>query len=230
MKQATVYLFDIDGTLITSGGSARGALLQAFESFLGPQTRVEFSFGGMTDRAIIRQGLLESGHLADESRIDEILAAYLELLPEVLAAADGFRVHDGVLNALDALQALATTRPIALGLGTGNVERGARLKLERVDLNGYFAFGGFGCMSEQRPELLRLGAERGARSLGRELADCRVVVIGDTPKDISAARAIGAQVIAVATGAASLDELAACKADFLFENLSHSGVLEALIG
>jgi phosphoglycolate phosphatase-like HAD superfamily hydrolase len=116
-----------------------------------------------------------------------------------------------------------------VGLGTGNIERGARIKLERVDLNPRFGFGGFGCDAEDRGELLRIGAERGAARLGVARAACRVVVIGDTPLDIAGARAIGAEAFAVATGAADPATLSAAQPDHLFESLAAPGAIPALL-
>ena len=106
-------------------------------------------------------------------------------------------MHAGIEAAL----ALCHGRPgFAVGLGTGNVEEGARLKLDRVDLCRHFSFGGYGSDHADRAELLAIGARRGRARLGVGDGPCRVVVIGDTPKDIAAARAIGAESIAVATG------------------------------
>src|SRR5687767_5274768 len=96
-----------------------------------------------------------------------------------------YRVHAGIRESLDHLAGLTE---VALGLGTGNIREGARLKLERVDIYSPFAFGGFGCDHEDRVQLIRRGAERGAQKLGLPMSECRVVVIGDTPKDVAAAK------------------------------------------
>jgi phosphoglycolate phosphatase len=135
-------------------------------------------------------------------------------------------VHPGILDAIDATTARAGS---AVGLGTGNVERGARIKLERVGLNARFEFGGFGCDAEHRAALLRAGALRGAARLGEDLERCRVIVIGDTPKDIAAAHEIGAQCLAVATGAADYATLEACAPDWLFADLSAPGAIACLL-
>ena len=224
----TVFLFDIDGTLISSGGAARGALLRGLATFLGRESvSLSFSFAGMTDRSILRMGLTELGAAVTEERIDDMLEVYLQGLQDAVTHAEHFRVHPGVRELLEWLEG----RPgIALGIGTGNVERGARIKLERVALNRYFSFGGFGCDAEARPALIAAGAKRGAHQLGLPLAQCRVVVIGDTPKDVQAAHANDAQCIAVATGGASEEALAASKPEWLFSNLAQDGVREALLG
>jgi phosphoglycolate phosphatase-like HAD superfamily hydrolase len=119
---------------------------------------------------------------------------------------------------------------MAQGLGTGNIVEGARLKLEHVGLYHHFGFGGFGSDHELRVELIRVGAERGARQLGRKREACRVVVIGDTPKDIDAARGIGAESLAVGTGSFSSTELRQYGATYAFDDLSAAGALAALLG
>src|SRR5690606_10952728 len=113
---------------------------------------------------------------------------------------------------------------------TGNIREGARLKLERVAFFEPFRFGGFGCDHEDRAELIRIGAKRGAAQLGAPLAECRVVVIGDTPKDVAAARAIGAESIGVGTGSYRPDELLACGATYAFADFTDSAALPALLG
>jgi phosphoglycolate phosphatase-like HAD superfamily hydrolase len=136
-------------------------------------------------------------------------------------------VHSGVEAVLDASAAVPN---VAIGLGTGNVRAGARAKLERLGLHHRFAFGGFGCDHEVRARLLGIGAERGAAHLGRPLDACRVVVIGDTPRDVAAARAIAAEVVAVATSAFTVDALRAAGATAAFPDLAAEGVLEAVLG
>jgi phosphoglycolate phosphatase-like HAD superfamily hydrolase len=119
---------------------------------------------------------------------------------------------------------------MAQGLGTGNVIEGARLKLEHVGLFEHFGFGGFGSDHELRVELIRVGAERGAQQLGRKREECRVVVIGDTPKDIDAARGIGAESLGVGTGSFSVTQLREHGATHAFDDLSTPGALAALLG
>jgi len=117
-----------------------------------------------------------------------------------------------------------------VGLGTGNIREGARVKLERVRLYQHFDFGGFGDDHELRPELIRVGAERGARALGLPLGAVRVVVIGDTPKDVAAALAIGAEAIGVGTGSFRPQALLQAGATHAFDTLEHPGALEAVLG
>ncbi len=222
-----VVLFDIDGTLIKSGGAGARALNRAMARVLGrDEVEADFSFAGMTDRAIFRRMLGALGLEASESHIERVLEVYPDILREEVANASGYRVLPGIVAALDAV---ADTGEVALGLGTGNVERGARIKLERVALNHYFSFGGFGCDAERRDELLRAGAARGAARLGRPLEECRVLVVGDTPLDVAAAHAIGARCLALATGGASAGALRAAGADHVFGDLAEPGALDVLL-
>ncbi len=226
-RRPTVVLFDVDGTLITTGGTGRKALQRAFERVHGrPDACAHFSFAGMTDRAIFREGLRAIGADTEPVSIDALLASYLAHLEREVAEAPVYRVHAGIVSALDALYALSH---VALGLGTGNVEAGARTKLARVDLNRYFSFGGFGCDAEDRAVLIRVGAERGAVLLGEPLAACRLVIVGDTPKDVAAAHANGGECIAVATGGASYEALVDAGAEVVCHDLTDTGALEALV-
>lgn len=224
----TVLLFDIDGTLITSGRSARLAIERAFERHTGRGPEAfDFPFDGMTDRAIVRRALQNVGATADDAAIDTFLPLYIETLREELDRAPIYRLHPGMQRAVDtALE----RENVAVGLGTGNVRAGAQVKLERVDIADRFAFGGFGCDHEDRPTLIRIGAERGAARLGVPLAECRVVVIGDTPKDVHAAQAIGAECIGVGTGSFGPAQLMACGATVAFRHFEEEGALQALLG
>jgi phosphoglycolate phosphatase len=222
-----ILLFDIDGTLISTGGAGRRAMERAFAAEYGrADACAGISFGGMTDRAILREGLAALGLPAVPAAIDALLVAYLAALEDEITRAD-YQVHAGIEAALAAAQAHAHA---AVGLGTGNVREGARVKLGKVGIYELFAFGGFGCDHEDRGELLRIGAERGAKALGVPLDACRVVVIGDTPKDVAAAQAIGAESVAVATGSFSAAELAAAGATHVFRDLTDPAALAAILG
>jgi phosphoglycolate phosphatase len=227
----TVLLFDVDGTLVTTCGAGRRAIERAFELRHGSKEMLSFSFGGMTDKAIVRNALLALGlRFASEAELENEMEATLRFYLDVLAdevAHAGVRIHDGMERAMD----MADARPnVALGLGTGNIRRGAEIKLGCVGIYHRFSFGGFGDDSIDRPTLLSLGARRGAEKLGVAVDDCRIVVIGDTPKDISAAKAIGAESIAVATGMHDLAELAGCEPTAVFANLADPDAPEALFG
>lgn len=225
----TVLLFDIDGTLITTGGVGRKALNHAFEGLHGRSDACMFPLDGMTDRLIFRLGLEAIGIPPEPPAIDSLIALYLKKLQVEVERADvkNYRLHEGMRPAVE--QALMDAR-YAVGLGTGNIREGAKVKLDRVGVYDHFTFGGFGCDHEDRAELIRIGAERGAAQLKTPRTECRVVVIGDTPKDVSAAKAIGAECIAVGTGAFSPKQLLDAGADVAFKNLAEPGALRALLG
>ena len=200
-------LWDIDGTLMSSSGAGRRAIERAFATRYGRHDVLDFPFDGMTDPVIFRRGLSGLGldpHTPDAA-FESLVELYLVHLREACSAPDGFRVHDGIAECLGGL---SERDGFAVGLGTGNVERGARIKLARVGLDQHFSFGGFGSDHGDRASLLAIGADRGAARLGVARERCRVVVIGDTPKDIAAARSIGADCVAVATGSYSVERLA----------------------
>jgi phosphoglycolate phosphatase len=227
----TVLLFDVDGTLVTTCGAGRRAVERAFELRHGTKDVLSFSFGGMTDKAIVRNALLANGRVfateADlEREMEATLDFYLEVLREEVARTH-IRIHDGMERAMEMAEA---RRDVALGLGTGNIRKGAEIKLGRVGIFHRFTFGGFGDDSIDRPTLLMAGARRGASRLGAAVEDCRIVVIGDTPKDIAAAKAIGADSIAVATGTNDLTELRECEPTAAFATLADAGAEAALFG
>ncbi|MCB9600571.1 MAG: HAD family hydrolase [Sandaracinus sp.] len=223
----TVALFDVDGTLVTTGGAGRRAMRAAFGEVLdAPHALDDVKLGGKTDPMILREGLSVIGREFDPTLVAEILARYLARLERELERTAGYHVFDGVRTMLDHADALS----VAVGLGTGNVERGARLKLARGDLNARFAFGGFGSDAEDRTELVRAGATRGAQYLGVPLAECRVVVIGDTPRDVRAAHGIGAVCLAVATGGYANDALEKAGADLVVDRLDEPQALAFLEG
>jgi phosphoglycolate phosphatase len=224
----TVLLFDIDGTLITTGGVGRRALERAFETLHGAPGINGIRLDGMTDRAIVRAGLLSLGREVTDDRIAEILEAYVALLSEEVAAADParYRVHQGMHEAVMA----GLEHGCAVGLGTGNIRKGAQVKLARVGIYERFAFGGFGCDHEDRAELIRVGAQRGAAQLGAPLGECRVVVIGDTPKDVAAAKAISAECVGVGTGSFTAEQLLQAGADAAFTDLGVPGAIDRVLG
>ncbi len=199
-----IVLFDIDGTLVLTGGTGQRALDGLFEERYG----VADAFAcvdphGRTDRSIVRQ-MIEH-HLArpaDNAEIDAIIDAYLPRLADELTIAPGYRVMPG---AAALVAELAARDDVVLGLATGNVERAARLKLGRAGMADYFAFGGFGCDDEDRAALTRAAVRRGR---DRAAPDARAYVIGDTVLDVCAANAADARCLAVLTSGADPDALA----------------------
>jgi phosphoglycolate phosphatase-like HAD superfamily hydrolase len=221
-----IHLFDIDGTLLDGRGAGRRAMEAGFVRTIGDASALaELRFDGMTDRAIVRAGLRGAGARDDDDAIESVLAAYLDALGPELARTEGVRLHAG---ARELVEQLVGRGDVAVGLGTGNLERGAALKLGAVGLWERFAFGGYGSDHEDRAELLRIGAVRGAARLGRPLDACRVIVIGDTPKDIAAAAAIGAQCLAVATSFYSVEALAEAGATWAVAGLDAAAAWDVL--
>ncbi len=223
-----VLLFDIDGTLLSGDGAGRRAMEDAFAHVLGDaHPLTTFSFAGMTDPAIVRAGLRAMS--IDPGRHPELIEAvlddYLARLPPTIAATKAYRLHVGVAALLDAI---ATRDGLAIGLGTGNLERGAEHKLVPLGVWDRFAFGGYGSDSEDRPALLEVGARRGAARLGVARDRCDVVVIGDTPLDVAAAKAIGAASIAVATSVFTADALRATGAELVVDDLTDPAALALL--
>ncbi len=226
-RRPTVLLFDIDGTLIDSGGAGRRAMVHAFATTHGrPDATTGFSFAGMTDQGILRRALSAIGVEVTAEAMAEVLSAYLEKLAIELESSEHYRVLPGVASLVAWLGELDG---IALGLGTGNVKDGAFAKLRRGDIHHHFGFGGFGCDAEDRTELLRAGAVRGAARLGAPVEACRVVVIGDTPKDVAAAMGIGAACVGVGTGGSAPADLVALGATWGVDTLEDPSVRAVLV-
>ena len=228
MRSPTVVLFDVDGTLVTTGGAGRRAMAAAFAEVHGsPEALDGIRLGGATDRAILRAALSRLDLSLTDARFDAIMQVYLGQLAGEVERSPGYRVLTGARRLLEALSCDAH---IGLGLGTGNVREGALLKLRRGSLDGYFRFGGFGSDSEARSELLEFGFRRGAQLMGLARERVRVVVVGDTPKDVHAAHEVGAECLAVATGNASEEELRAAGAERVVRELSCHSVVAFLRG
>jgi phosphoglycolate phosphatase len=223
-----VLLFDVDGTLLLAGGGGRRAMELAFDDVYGrPDALAGLDFRGLTDPVILRTGMARVRSRSNDDSLPALIDAYLMHLRRTVAHADAFQVLPGVRELLEQLRAY---RHAATGLGTGNIEAGARIKLARAGLNHYFAFGGFGSDHADRAEVLRTGAARGAARLGTDLTACTVVVVGDTPRDVAAARAIGAQSVAVSTGGYAAEILATAGAETVLSSLADPRALTALVG
>ena len=205
-----LYLFDIDGTLIGGDGSGRRAFDKACLDCLGLDGALDhLRLDGMTDPLIL-DGVFRHHHgrAPTAAETQQILDAYLRHL-EAEVAAGKYHVKPAVHDTLDHLERRGAT----VGLATGNIEPGARIKLSRGDLWRRFGFGGFGSDAADRAELVRIAIARGETRAGRRFARDEIHVIGDTPRDIAAAHAAGARAVAVATGWYSLDDLRAAGAD-----------------
>jgi phosphoglycolate phosphatase len=214
-----LLLFDLDWTLIYTGGAGVRALNVAFERlFRVPEAMKSVSPDGKTDPAICRemiQVLLKRE--PQNGEVEALCRAYLDQLAGEIPQGPGYRVLPGIPTLLEKL---SSRSDVLMGLGTGNLEEGARLKLARADLMRYFKFGGYGSDSEDRPEVLRKGVRRGEQIAGHSFPSRDVVVIGDNIRDVQAGQAIGALTIAVATGPMKYEELAKAKPDHLFHDLS----------
>ena len=225
--QPTVLLFDVDGTLIKSAGAGREALEAAFAAVVGAGPWLDFPLNGMTDLSIVRKALEQRSEVFSVALAQEIEEKYVSLLKDIIKDKEGYEVLPGVVDLLE--EALSFSSKLVVGLGTGNVRRGAEIKLSRGQLNRYFSFGGFGSDHEDRTAMLEIGAKRGAEILGEDWEDCRIVVIGDTPLDVRAAHGCSADCIAVATGGHSIEALKEAQADWVFATLAEPGVREALL-
>lgn len=213
----TIVLWDIDNTLLYTGGAGSLGMARAFHDLYGVADafrRVEFS--GRTDTAIFRDAA--RAHGVPEADLHRELVrfcdAYIPHLASALGEAPGGCLLPGVRDVLDGLSG---RDDVIQGLGTGNFRRGGELKLRHYGIDGYFpgTVGGFGEDDEGRDVVIRIGIER--LGGGRE---ARTVIVGDTPHDVTAAKANGAYALAVATGRNSVEELRACGADVALTDLS----------
>ncbi len=222
-----MLLWDIDGTLTLSGGAGLRALQTGLQRAFGVVRSLDdIDYAGRTDRAIIGQifaKLALPDHAANQARL---LDAYLAELPAALQHPGGC-ILPGIL---DVLTALAGRADCAQALLTGNVERGARIKLGHHGLSHFFPFGAFADDSPQRNELGPVAVRRAREQLGVDYAPERIFVIGDTPHDIACGKVIGAQTIAVATGNYSLDELRAHAPAALFPDLRDTAAFLRTLG
>ncbi len=219
-----VCLFDIDGTLISSCGAGKAALEEAMPDEFGVTHLIEkLQLSGRTDRAIIRD--LFRMHVIDETpeNLRRLTAAYLRRLPACLQRYAG-RVLPGVG---DLLRQLSSRDDVLVGLLTGNVRDGARVKLGHFGLHEHFSVGGFGDHHFDRDDVAREALAEVRRVLNGAADPGRVWVVGDTPLDVRCARAIGARAAAVCTGWHSRDELADHGPDVLLTDLSDPTALFA---
>lgn len=222
----TLLLWDIDGTLIVSGHAGARALRLALRDLFSIDGSLhDIEFAGRTDRWILRAIFQKFSIPCTEENINRCLDAYLAILPAHLAPPHA-RVLPGVRPILSTA---SLRRDIAQGLLTGNVRRGAQVKLTHHALWDHFAFGAFGDDAELRNELGPHALRRARDHTGTEFSPEHVWIIGDTTHDIACARAIGARVVAVATGSQSLDELAAHRPDALLPDLGDTDAFWKII-
>jgi phosphoglycolate phosphatase len=220
-----LVLFDIDGTLIDSGGAGVRSLDLAFRKVFSISNAFQgISMAGKTDTQIIKEGLIKHG-LSMDGDFDAIIEAYLLHLRQEIRN-DGKHIKPGIYEILKQLNLM---EDIGLGLLTGNLEQGARIKLEPFDLNKYFPSGAFGSDDEDRNKLLPFAVKRFEEMFDKSIDIEKSIVIGDTPRDVECAHIYGAVCIGVATGPYSIDELTEAKADYVLNDLSdHMGLLRSL--
>jgi phosphoglycolate phosphatase len=219
----SLILWDIDGTLVTMDRAGERAILLAIKELyardLGAELPVDLR--GRTDSSIARDLLAFLGVAASSGEQKRFLQGYLDRLPTTMPAGKA-RVLLGIREALDAIHAHPEIHQALL---TGNLEAGAKLKLEFLDLWKYFEFGAFADDSHLRDELGPFALARAKEKLGITFPPERVWIIGDTPHDIACGKAIGAKTIAVATGAFSVAELSALNPTHTFADLSDTQAL-----
>jgi phosphoglycolate phosphatase len=222
-----LLLFDIDGTLLTSGGAGEKALRTGLLSRFGIHDDLQgIEIAGRTDTGIARRILERHQIPPAPENIRLLLNGYLEALPALLPLHSG-RVLPGVLPLLDALR---HRDDCVLGLLTGNLEEGARLKLAHYGLHNRFQFGAYADDHHDRNALVPFALQRARALTGTDISPAHAWVIGDTPYDVECARAGGARAAAVATGVFDSAALAATKPDLLLPDLGQTGrILELLL-
>jgi len=220
----TLLLWDIDGTLIYSGGAGERALVVALREEFGiAGTLEDIEVAGRTDSWIARRVLAKFALPDTPANISRYLGGYLRALPhELTAGAQRARTLPGVR---ELLAALAKRGDVAQGLLTGNLRRGAEIKLSHQQLWIHFAFGAFGDDSEFRNELGPHAVRRARAHHSVEFTADRVFVIGDTPHDIECGKTIGARTIAVATGHFTVEQLRAHAPTAVFPDLSDTSAV-----
>jgi len=227
-----LVLFDIDGTLLLSDGAGRRAIHRALREVFGAIGPADYHFDGKTDPQIVRELMRLAGHgdAHIDAQMDRLLERYVECLHEELSSpAHTPYTLPGVPELLDAREAESN---LILGLLTGNLEKGAIAKLESVGLDPKrFRVGAYGSDHEHRPELPAIARERTERQLGIDVRGNAIVVIGDTPADLTCGKSLGASAIGVATGRYSVDELAKHGPLAVFGDLSDTdAVTRAILG
>ena len=212
-----ILLFDIDGTLVSTGGAGAVAWKRAFEELHGiPADIGEYTDAGMTDPDVGAKTFeAVMGREPEPQELARLVQRRLEHLPEAVAESEGYRVLPGVPERLKQL----SHDGHLLGLITGNGDGAAHIKLARGDLNRWFTFGAYASAGVDRPGIVRRAVERGEAMLGRDVPNSDIFVVGDTPLDISAAHAVDCTAIGVATGKYDEAELREAGADHVLATL-----------
>lgn len=222
-----LFLFDIDGTLLTSGGAGERALRLGLTDRFGIEDDFKsIEIAGRTDSGIARRIFERHGIEETPENLTAFFDGYLEHLARLLPQTNG-RLLPGILPLLEALKARGD---VVLALLTGNLSRGAELKLTHYGVWHFFDFGAFADDHHDRNELGHFARARALERHGGEFPSEDIFVLGDTPHDIACARAIGAKAVAIATGNFNVAQLKDCSPDFLFGDLSDvGGVIATLL-
>lgn len=219
-----LVLFDIDGTLIRTGGAGVRAFGRAFETeFRIPNGTAQIKFAGRTDTGLAREMFLQHGVEPSPANLGRFFDSYVFWLDYMLWHSGG-GVIPGVWEFVQGLR--AAPQPPAIGLLTGNIRLGAEIKLRHFELWEVFQTGAFADDHDDRNQIAAVARHRGSRLLNSDLRGEEILVVGDTPRDIECARAIDAKMLAVATGGAKADELRAHKPDWLVGDLTEVAATE----
>jgi len=224
-----LLLFDVDGTLILTGGAGTRSFQRTFRELFKTEAVLDgIRFHGRTDLEIVEDIFIKAlNRLPAPDELHTICNRYLTYLEEEVRHSPGYRIMPGLPGLLEIL---AARSEVCMGLATGNLEGAARIKLNRADLNQYFPFGGYGSDAKDRTVLIRTAIERGRNLLGRSHDEVRVFVIGDTDLDICCGREAGATTVAVATGGDSWETLVQASPDYLLKDLSRPEEFLAILG
>lgn len=211
-------LWDIDGTLLVTGGAGAVAWQRAFEEQWGVEANIEeHTQAGMTDpeiaAIIFRQVIGRDGSDAERAAA---IAGYLSHLEDAVGESTGYRIMPGIEETLPRLAG----QGVLQGIVTGNIEAAARIKLARGNLDRFFQFGGYGSDSSDRTEVTAKALERGQGVLGTSLDPSAAIAVGDTPRDVEAGHGAGIRVVGVATGAYTVDQQREAGADWPIPDVS----------
>ena len=222
-----LLLFDIDGTLVDTGGAGMTALVDATRGIFGDDGP-KLDLAGATDSGLLRNIFKSFGQEENEVAAARFFDLYLARLEVNLQdSCFGGYALEGVKSILEEIESAGVAR----GLLTGNIAAGAEIKMRHYEMDGFFEFGAYGDDHFDRNKLGPIALERAARVFGREFDPAETVVIGDTPKDIWCAQAFGAKSVCVATGSFTVEQLEAEGADVAFEDFSDvEAVLAELLG
>jgi phosphoglycolate phosphatase len=217
VKERLAILFDIDGTLITTGGAGAASWRLAFEELYDiPADIGEFTDSGMTDPEVGRKTFeAVLGREPERKEFTRLMERRLHYLHRTVEESEGYRVLPGVEELLPRL----IEEGRLVGLVTGNTEAAAHIKLHRARLNRFFSFGGYGSDSNERGEVTRVALKRATLVYGDEVSPAQAIAVGDTPLDVKGAHAAGIECLGVGSHKFNADQLRAAGADYAISSL-----------